>query len=434
MSSVKYFSIINFGCKLNIYESESIAYLLSSNGYEITEDHQKASVIIINTCTVTNKTDSKCRYAIRKAKRDNPSAKIVVCGCLVDTDADTLKELGEIDVLITNKNKDKIIDILEILDTNCDIERPFIYNSPVDGSFNFNTHIMSTHSRAFIKIQDGCNNFCSYCKIPFARGRSRSRNYDDIISDIDNIRKTGFHEIILTGINIANYKYDNYLFDDLLDKITDLYPDMRFRLSSIEPQDLGNKFFDVIKKDNICPHFHIPLQSGSDKILKLMNRRYDFNLYYDMLCRIRSVKNNPYISTDIIAGFPSETDDDFMLTYNNALKSDFSYIHLFSYSRREGTKAVEIYPKVPERITGERVKMLTELGINMSRKYLESNLNTKKRIIIERNRSGKEFMTGKTENYLDVVVNRNDLLFKHIYDVEIVKVNDDLTVNGKIIL
>ena len=291
---------------------------------------------------------------------------------------------------------------------------------------------MLGHSRAFTKIQDGCNNFCTYCKIPFARGRSRSRLPEDIVNEVKLFEKNGYCEIILTGINISDYHYESLDFAGLLKLLLNETKNIRFRLSSLEPQNLTQDFFDVIKDSRICPHFHMALQSGSTKILKAMNRKYTADDFLLMVDKIKSNKENPFLSSDLILGFPGETDEDFIETQETLKKADFSYIHVFAFSPRSGTKAFNMKPKIPERIRDERVNIITSMSKNLTVDYAKGFVGKTLNVLIER--KVEEFFLGKSENYLDVKIKTDEKLQqKELYEVRIESVNPDGSVIGSLI-
>ncbi|OHD08402.1 MAG: tRNA (N(6)-L-threonylcarbamoyladenosine(37)-C(2))-methylthiotransferase MtaB [Spirochaetes bacterium GWD1_27_9] len=408
------FFISTFGCKLNIYESESISYILKENGFIHTDKPEASDIIIINSCTVTTKADAKCRNSIRKLKKENPNAITILCGCLVNTDINELVKMEEVDIFIENKDKDKILDAINLFKkTNI---KPLIYKAQNDGSFNFKTYNMANHSRAFIKIQDGCDNYCSYCKIPYARGKSRSRDLDSILFEIENIITNNFNEIVLTGINIGSFMYNNIDFAKLLDILTQKFTDTRFRISSIEPDFITDQFINVFSKKNICSHIHIPLQSGSDKILKLMNRKYNLEQFYDKIEKLKKIKDNPFLSSDLILGFPSESNANFEETIDFINKVNFSFIHLFGYSPRKGTKAYDMPEKVPERIRDERITQLKTIVENLNLNYRKQFVNKTLETIIEKKHHN--YYTGKTDNYIDLkIFSQENLISKKKYNV-----------------
>ncbi len=365
---------------------------------------KKADIVIINTCTVTIKADSKCRYIIRKSRKENPNCLLIVCGCFVDTNLDDLLNINEIDILIKNSDKDKIYNAINDYFNNKILKKPYFYKTNKDGSFNFNTSLMSKHSRVFLKIQDGCDNFCSYCKIPYARGNPRSRNFDDIINEVNSFIQNGYEEIVLTGINLGSYKYKDLNFANLIARLSESFSQIRFRLSSIEPQYIDENFLKSYSLKNICPHIHIPLQSGSNKILKLMNRQYNIDDFYNKICSIRNIKNNSFISTDLILGFPGENEADFLNTIDFIKKINFSFIHIFGYSPRKETSAYNLKNRVCERVRDERVKMVKKIVDEMDLNYREKFINKELEVVIERQL--KQYYTGKSENYLNLLINK----------------------------
>ncbi len=409
-----------------------MALLLQENGFTKVSSpfEEEPDIVIINTCTVTGKAEAKCRNSLHKIRREFPSACVIMCGCMVDEN--NLEQLHDADILIDNKHKSQILEIIELFQNGLITKKPYLFTSTKDGTFSFSAEKMLGHSRAFTKIQDGCNNFCSYCKIPFARGRSRSRCPEDIVHEVKQFEKNGYREIVLTGINISDYHSDSLDFAGLLKLLLNETTNVRFRLSSLEPQNLTQNFFDVIKDERICPHFHLALQSGSTKILKAMNRKYTADDFLSILKKIRSSKENPFLSSDLILGFPGETDEDFIETQNTLKLADFSYIHVFAFSPRSGTKAFDMKPKIPERIRDERVHIISSMIKNQTVNYAEKFIGETLNVLIEKNNNG--LFSGKSENYLDVKIKtQQKLLQKEIYRVKIDTVNNDGSINGSLV-
>lgn len=409
-----------------------MALLLQENGFTKVSNpfEEEPDIVIINTCTVTGKAEAKCRNCLHKVRREFPSACVIMCGCMIDEN--NLEQLHDADILIDNKHKSQILEIIELFQNGLITKKPYLFTSTKDGTFSFSAEKMLGHSRAFTKIQDGCNNFCSYCKIPFARGRSRSRCPEDTVHEVKQFEKNGYREIVLTGINISDYHSDSLDFAGLLKLLLNETTNVRFRLSSLEPQNLTQNFFDVIKDERICPHFHLALQSGSTKILKAMNRKYTADDFLSILKKIRSSKENPFLSSDLILGFPGETDEDFIETQNTLKLADFSYIHVFAFSPRSGTKAFDMKPKVPERIRDERVHIISSMIKNQTANYAEKFIGETLNVLIEKNNNG--LFSGKSENYLDVKTKtQQKLLQKEIYRVKIDTVNNDGSVNGSLV-
>lgn len=421
----KTFHIVTLGCKINIYESESIVSGLQNESFVINNKRNNSDIVIINTCTVTIKADAKCRQLIRKSRKENPDCLLIVCGCLVDTNRDDLLKMKEIDILIKNNDKDKISGIIFDCFQGKINNRPYFFNTKMDGAFNYKNIKMSRHSRAFLKVQDGCDNYCSFCKIPFARGKSRSRDVNDILNEINLFIKNGYEEVVLTGINLGGYKFNNCDFASLINSLSNNFPEIRFRLSSVEPQYINTDFLKSFAIKNICPHIHIPLQSGSDKILKLMNRKYNIGEYFEKINLIRRIKDDTFISTDLIIGFPGETDEDFLKTIDFIKKINFSFIHLFSYSPREETLSNKIKEKVCERIINERMEKVKSMVDELNYDYRKKFVNKKLEILIEGEKKG--YYTGKSENYINLLVDKKiKLMTKKRYNVIFTKIKDNI--------
>lgn len=407
-----------------------MALLLQDNGFVKSDSaDEEPDIVIINTCTVTGKAEAKCRNSLHKVRRDFPNACIIMCGCMIDEN--NTEQLHDADILIDNKHKSQIPETIELFQNGLITQKPYLFTSSVDGTFSFSAGKMLSHSRAFTKIQDGCNNFCSYCKIPFARGRSRSRAVTDIVHEVKQFEKNGYREIVLTGINISDYRSESLNFAALLKLLLNETANVRFRLSSLEPQNMTPDFFDVIKDERICPHFHLALQSGSSKILKAMNRKYTADEFLSIVEKIKSSKSEPFLSSDLILGFPGETDEDFIETQNTLKLVDFSYIHVFAFSPRPGTKAFDMRPKIPERVRDERVHIISSMIKNQTVHYAEKFVGKTLNVLIERNNNG--LFSGKSENYLDVKIKtERQLLQKEIYSVKVDDVNSDGSVNGRL--
>ena len=328
------------GCKVNSYETEFLINEFKKKGYEIVDFNDHADIYIINTCSVTNTADQKSRKIIREACK-NKGAIVVVMGCYSQVKSDVIKEIEGVSIIIGNKDKNKVVEYVEnyIKDKDEFINIQKIENATFDDMF---IEKFENHTRAFVKIQDGCNNYCSYCIIPYTRGNVRSKEKNFVIDEVKALASNGYKEIVLTGIHTGHYGQDlkEYDFSDLLLELEKIDGIERIRISSIEIVELSDKFLEVLKSSKkIVDHIHIPLQSGCDKILKLMNRRYDMKYYIDKINKIKKIRPNIAITTDVIVGFPNETDEDFKETVNNIKKIGFTELHVFPYSKREGTKA-----------------------------------------------------------------------------------------------
>ena len=406
------FNIITLGCKVNSYESNFMKEALVKNGFSFCNLNEKCDILILNTCTVTDTSDKKSLKEVRRLKRENPNAILVVCGCSVQNDKTKYDDLG-INILMGNINKSNIVGIIEkYLDDKTPVEYvaktrdlPF-ENMEVD---------ISDHTRAYIKIEDGCDNFCSYCIIPFVRGKKRSKDFSLVLREVQHLANNGYKEIVLTGIDTGGYESNGKDLTDLIHEMSKINGIERIRQSSIEITQINEKFINELKNNNkICDHIHIPLQSGSDSILKLMNRKYDLKYFFDKIDMIRSVRPDISITTDVIVGFPGETEEMFLETMETCKKINFSKIHAFPYSERKGTKASMMDGKVPESVKHERVKKLLELSEKLEKSYYDKFKGKNKDVLIEEvNESGSK---GHTSNYL--MVHTNEKLQKgEIYNL-----------------
>lgn len=392
------FNIITLGCKVNSYESNFMKEALVKNGFSFCNLNEKCDILILNTCTVTDTSDKKSLKEVRRLKRENPNAILVVCGCSVQNDKTKYDNLG-INILMGNINKSNIVSIIEkYLDDKTPVEYvaktrdlPF-ENMEVD---------ISDHTRAYIKIEDGCDNFCSYCIIPFVRGKKRSKDFSLVLREVQHLANNGYKEIVLTGIDTGGYESNGKDLTDLIHEMSKINGIERIRQSSIEITQINEKFINELKNNKkICDHIHIPLQSGSDSILKLMNRKYDLKYFFDKIDMIRSVRPDISITTDVIVGFPGETEEMFLETMETCKKINFSKIHAFPYSERKGTKASMMDGKVPESVKHERVKKLLELSDSLEKSYYDKFKGKKLDVLIEEvNEFGSK---GHTSNYLMV--------------------------------
>lgn len=384
--------VYTLGCKVNQYESDGILYNLKKLGYEVSSELEVADVYILNSCAVTNEAEKKSRQTIAKFKELNPNAKIIVCGCASQKNTKQFSDISGVTFVTGTANKLSIVD---------SIEKQGVLLEELPLSYNEEFTSMPTKTRAHIKIQDGCNNFCSYCIIPYLRGRSRSRDLLSIIKEIDTLSKV-VKEIVITGINITDYKIDGQpAFDKLVEQLKP-YSNVRFRLGSIEQGLITEKFIKAIKEANICPHFHLSLQSGADSVLKRMNRKYTSKDYAKTISLLKKHFDNPCITTDIIVGFPEETEAEFLETYNFAKKMGFYNIHIFPYSVRSGTVA-EKMPQLDGKVKRERAKKLAELNLKLNKKYINSCKNKVLSVLVEENVDG--YFVGHTENYIKCYIN-----------------------------
>ena len=400
------FNIYTLGCKVNTYESNVISDLMKNKGYKEVSINDKADISIINTCTVTNTADNKSFKTIRHAIKQNDESIIVVVGCMSQNKQDEVLKVEGVNIVLGNIGKSKIVDYideyiktkknkLDIYDMMDTTFEPMILN-------NFNK------TRAFIKIQDGCNNYCSFCIIPFVRGNVRSKNKDDVLKEAKLLIEQGHKEIVLTGIHTGHYgsDLDNYSFSDLLNDLCKIDGLERLRISSIEITELDDSFLKVLSNNNILvDHMHIPLQSGSDNVLKRMNRKYDKEYFIKKIDKIRSIRPNISITTDVIVGFPGETEDEFNETIDTIKKIEFTKLHVFPYSRREGTKADLMDNQIDESEKKKRVKTLLDLSKELELNYMNKFLN--QNIVFIPEIKKEDYLIGHTGNYLQIKIKSN---------------------------
>ena len=402
------FNIVTFGCKVNQYESNMMKEKMLSSNFFYEENMSDANIIIVNTCSVTNVADKKCLKMIRKIKREYPNALLVVAGCSSQNNQNVYEALY-IDILLGNKDKSKIAELIkEYLDT----EKKYVkfYN---ERNLDFEDMLINdyNHVRAFVKIEDGCDNFCSYCIIPFVRGSVRSKDFDTVIKEAKLLTEHGHKEIVLTGIHTGHYMSNNHDLTDLINELSKIDDLLRIRISSIEITELNDKFLEMLKiNKKVCNHLHIPLQAGSDEILKRMNRKYDLAYYEEKINKIRSIRPDISITTDIIVGFPYETDELFSETLEFSKKMNFSKIHVFPYSIRVGTAAASMPNQVDEVTKKVRVKKLMALSKKQEKEYYEKFKGKELDILVEE--CDNNVSIGHTSNYLMVTLNENLLVGK----------------------
>ena len=395
--------VLTLGCKVNTYESEYVINLLKNNNYEIRSFNDPCDVYIINTCTVTNTSDIKSKKMIRKAISNNPEACIVAMGCFIEANKDY--NIEGLDIVIGNKDKNKIVELLdEYFSKKETIKR--LYSKIPQEFEDMYIEDFPGRTRAFVKIQDGCENFCSYCIIPFVRGKCRSKDFNKVLEEVEGLVRNGYKEIVLTGIHTGNYGVDlNTNFAFLLKELVKIKDLKRLRISSIEITELTDEVLDIIKESNIIvDHLHIPLQSGSDTILKLMNRKYDLDYFYKKIEKIRSIRKDIAITTDIIVGFPMEDDELFNETLKTAKELAFAKIHVFPYSERKGTKAATFDNKVEPSIKKMRARELLKLSKDLEIAYAKKFVGKKLEVLTEEVKDGYTY--GHTSNYLHIKINR----------------------------
>lgn len=410
----------NLGCKVNAYETEAMQHLLEEAGYEIVPFTQKADVYVINTCSVTNMADRKSRQMLHKAKKNNPDSIVVAAGCYVQTsEKEVLNDLS-VDIVIGNDRKHDLVRLLEeysldsVNDTVDDIN---------DGKHDFEELFIDQtkeHTRAFIKVQDGCNQFCSYCIIPYARGRVRSRRFENVIAEVERLAANGFKEVVLTGIHLSSYGVD---FEEatglleLLQAVNAVKGIERIRLGSLEPKIVTEHFASELSKlDKICPHFHLSLQSGCDATLKRMNRKYTTKEYERGCELLRKYFVHPAITTDVIVGFPGETEEEFEQTKAYLEHIHFYEMHIFKYSKRKGTRAAVMPDQIDEQIKAARSEKLIALGHDMSKEFRKFYIGKNEEALFEEKAviGDKEYFVGYTKEYVKVAKKTDENLENQI--------------------
>lgn len=421
MNFNKRVAFYTLGCKVNQYETESIKNQLIQKGYIETPFEEEADIYIVNSCTVTSVADRKTRNMLRRAKKLNPHSKVIVTGCYAQTNSKDLLEMEEIDYVVGNRYKKGIVNFIEDIE-NRTLDR--VKNDNIFDEHEYTEYEFATlreMSRAYVKIQDGCNNFCSYCKIPFARGRSRSRKKENIIREIEKLVGEGFKEIILIGINLGAYGEDlpeNIDFEDLLEEILKVPGVERVRIGSVYPDKISDRFIDLFKKyPNLMPHLHISLQSCDDTVLKMMRRKYGSDLIEERLLKLKNAVEKMEYTADIIVGFPGETEEMFLNSYRIIDKIGFSGIHIFQYSDRENTIASRLENKVDPKIKKERADRLEHLKKIMAHREREKYIGKELDVLVEEKIG--DFLFGYSENYLRVKFKGDESLLNRIQRVTI---------------
>ena len=406
---------LSLGCKANSYDTETILAQFEKRGYEIVRDHSYADIFIINTCSVTNIAERKSRQAVERVLKINPDAIIVVTGCYAQIKPDEVKNLRNVAVVAGNRDRMKIVDMVEeyISTGNRKLKvTDLLHNSKFE---ELDISNYGTRTRVQLKIQDGCDNFCSYCIIPYTRGRICSKPMEKVLEQVEQIKSQGVKEIVLTGIHIASYGRDikEYSLIDLLEKIHSITDStgMRIRLGSLDPSVVTEEFTERLSQlERICPQFHLSLQSGSDTVLKRMNRHYTADEYYNSVTLLRQAFDNPALTTDIIVGFPGETEEEFNQTLAFAEKVGFAKIHIFPYSKREGTVAAKMPDQIPHSVAAEREKRLSDAEKKMRCEYIASHIGKSVNVLFEeiKEKDGVRYACGYTPEYIYVHVRTNE--------------------------
>ena len=424
------FNIISFGCKVNSYESHYMKEQLLKNGYFYSDDYKTSDIVIVNTCSVTNTADNKCKKMIRSVRRENVSCILMVCGCTSENNREKLNDL-DIDIMIGNNEKSKVVELINnfIKDR---VKFVKFYNTRNVPFEDMEIAEFNDMTRAYVKIQDGCNNFCAYCIIPYVRGNIRSKDIDVAYNEIKSLVEKGHKEIVFTGINTGAYGKEHGKYDlvDLIKRISVLDGLERIRISSIEITEIEDRLINEMKINNkLCGHLHVSLQSGSERILKLMDRKYTKDEYEDKINKLREARPNINLTTDVIVGFPGETEEDFLECVDYCKKIGFSKIHVFPFSKREGTKAAGMSNQLDNAIKKQRARRLIEIDDKLQKEYNDKFLGTKVNVLVEEVIDGKS--VGHTENFLKVIIDEI-LETNRCYDV-IVYDTDITYVMGKVV-
>ena len=426
----------NLGCKVNAYETESMQQMLEQAGYEIVPFAPGADIYIINTCTVTNIADRKSRQMLHKAKKMNPEAVVVAAGCYVESEKYTGGKVDDaIDIVIGNNCKKDLVEILEAYEEGKRSEAVIDINHTKEYE-ELNLNRTAEHTRAYVKVQDGCNQFCSYCIIPYTRGRVRSRKLQDVYDEVVRLAQAGYHEVVLTGIHLSSYGVDleeeNLL--TLIEKIHEIEGIERIRLGSLEPRIMTEEFVAAIAKlPKLCPHFHLSLQSGCDETLKRMNRRDTADEYYEVCKRLRKYFDNPALTTDVIVGFAGETEEEFAECKAFLEKIEFFETHIFKFSIRKGTRAAKMENQVPDQIKTKRSNELLALNEKNSVKYLQEHFGKELEVLMEEKMTVSEetYFVGHTKEYIRVAVKTEENLTNRFVTVKAKGILKDLILLGE---
>lgn len=425
----------NLGCKVNAYETESMQQMLEAAGYEIVPFAPGADIYIINTCTVTNIADRKSRQMLHKAKKMNADAIVVAAGCYVESEKYSGGKVDEaIDIVIGNNCKKDLIEILEAYEEGKQSEAVIDINHTKEYE-NLSLNKTAEHTRAYVKVQDGCNQFCSYCIIPYTRGRVRSRRAEDVYEEVTRLAQAGYREVVLTGIHLSSYGVDleeeNLL--SLIQRIHEIDGIERIRLGSLEPRIMTEEFVKAIAGlSKLCPHFHLSLQSGCDETLKRMNRKYTAEEYYEVCKRLRKYFDHPALTTDVIVGFAGETEEEFAACKAFLEKVEFFETHIFKFSIRKGTRAAKMEHQVSDQIKTKRSNELLALNERNSEKYLRAHLGKEMEVLMEEPMTidGERYFVGHTKEYIRVAVKTEENLTNQLITVNTKEILKDLILLG----
>ena len=430
MKKVAFYTL---GCKLNYSETSTISRMFESKGYEKVEFNQKPDIFIVNTCSVTENADKKCKKIVREANKINPDGYVAIIGCYAQLKPQEIAEIEGVDAVLGAAEKFQLIDLLDGFVKQPSQKTAKIYNKNIEEAIDYHTsYSLNDRTRTFLKVQDGCDYPCAYCTIPLARGASRSDTIENVLKAVQDITESGVKEIVLTGVNIGDFGIRNgkreETFLDLVKALDEVEGIERFRISSIEPNLLTDETIEfVAQSKRFVPHFHIPLQSGSNKILGLMKRRYKRELYVDRIAKIKALMPHCCIGVDVIVGHAGETDEDFLESYNFVNELEISYLHVFSYSERENTAALLIKPVVPPHKRSERSKMLHILSDKKRRHFYEQQIGKDFTVLFEEDVENG-MMQGFTENYVRVTAKYDPLLINETKLVSLTSINENMLV------
>jgi threonylcarbamoyladenosine tRNA methylthiotransferase MtaB len=421
------------GCKLNYSETSTISRMFESKGYEKVEFNQKPDIFIINTCSVTENADKKCKKIVKEANKINPDGYVTIIGCYAQLNPQEIADIEGVDAVLGAAEKFQLIDLLDGFVKEPSGQKAKVYNQNIEEAIDYHTsYSLNDRTRTFLKVQDGCDYPCAYCTIPLARGASRSDSIANVVKAAQEIAASGVKEIVLTGVNIGDFGLRNgtreETFFDLVKALDEVEGINRFRISSIEPNLLTDEIIAfVAQSKRFVPHFHIPLQSGSNKVLGLMRRRYKRELYVDRVQKIKELMPDCCIGVDVIVGHPGETEEEFLETYNFLNELPISYLHVFTYSERENTTAIGIKPVVPQSKRAERSKMLHILSDKKRRYFYEQQLGKSFEVLFEEDVEDGQ-MQGFTENYVRVTAKYDPLLINETKQVALVSINEKMLV------
>ena len=427
MKKVAFYTL---GCKLNYSETSSISRMFEQRGYRKVAFNDQPDIFIVNTCSVTENADKKCRKIVREAQAINPDGYVAIIGCYAQLKPQEIAEIPGVDAVLGAAEKFRLIDLLDGFVKEPTQKQGQVFNSPIEEAVDYHvSYSLNDRTRTFLKVQDGCDYPCAYCTIPLARGKSRSDTIQNVVKSAYDIAARGVKEIVLTGVNIGDFGLRNgqreETFFDLVKALDEVEGIERFRISSIEPNLLTDEIIAfVAQSKRFVPHFHIPLQSGSNKVLGLMRRRYRRELYVDRVNKIKELMPHCCIGVDVIVGHPGETKEEFLETYNFLSALDISYLHVFTYSERANTLAVDIKPVVPQSQRAERSKMLHILSEKKRRAFYENQLGTERTVLFE-DEVVNGFMQGFTENYVRVAVKYDPLLINELKNLRLTDINPE---------